>query len=48
MAAGGSYRRLLEGVLRFHEGVAPPLNKGRMVPKHVVINCVDPRVAPSR
>jgi len=34
--------------LRFHEGVAPPFNKGRSVPKHVVINCVDPRVAPSR
>lgn len=51
MTSRAGYRRLLEGVLRHHTGVPVPTSAVkvlRRVPKHVILNCSDPRVAPSR
>ena len=41
-------KKILEGVLQAHKGLPPKETTGRLVPRHVIINCVDPRVAPSR
>ena len=41
-------KKILEGVLQAHKGLPPNETTGRLVPRHVIINCVDPRVAPSR
>jgi len=40
-------KKILEGVLQAHKGLPPKEAPGRLVPRHVIINCVDPRVAPS-
>jgi carbonic anhydrase len=41
-------KKILEGVLQANKGLPPKEAIGRLVPRHVIINCVDPRVAPSR
>jgi carbonic anhydrase len=41
-------KKILDGVVQFKKGIAPIVSTGRVVPRHVVVNCVDPRVAPSR
>eukprot|EP00092_Neocalanus_flemingeri_P005270 GFUD01005670.1.p1 GENE.GFUD01005670.1~~GFUD01005670.1.p1 ORF type:complete len:324 (-),score=70.41 GFUD01005670.1:102-1034(-) len=41
-------RKILEGVVRFHQGIPPAENAGKTLPRHVLVNCVDPRVAPSK
>ena len=39
-------RRVFDGVLRFNSGDKPAVV--RRVPRHVMVNCVDPRVDPAR
>ena len=41
-------RKILEGVVNFHTGAAPIKKSSKVIPRHLIVNCVDPRVAPSR
>ena len=41
-------RRILEGVVNFHQGLPPLESKDTPIPRHVMINCVDPRYSPSK
>jgi len=40
-------RKVLEGVLAFHAGKTSTEKAVNVVPRHLILNCVDPRVAPS-
>ena len=48
MPAGrNGVRKILEGIVQQEMSLPPVVHPGKILPRHVVVNCMDPRVDPT-
>jgi len=48
MPAGrNGFRKILEGIVQQEMSLPPVVQPGKILPRHVIVNCVDPRVDPT-